>query len=86
MGPIQKATESRVSGMLDDPRAHAAVLLAARLDAPDASDRDRVALSRELRLVMAELEEAQPAAVPSGDNVFDLSAALRRTEKRRGSA
>jgi hypothetical protein len=63
------------------PLAVTALAIAARMDAPDTSERDLAALARELRLVLVALEE-DAASGEQGDKVDELRA---RREVRRAS-
>jgi hypothetical protein len=74
---LQGLPEAARSG----PLAVTALALAGRMDAPDTSERDLAALTREFRLVLVALEE-DAAAGEQGDKVDELRA---RREARHGA-
>ncbi|MGH3482283.1 MAG: hypothetical protein ACRDPQ_03525 [Nocardioidaceae bacterium] len=77
MGPTEKATRAALrslgASLSSSPLARTAVQLARHLDA-DPGDRSLVMLSRELRLVMAQLGEGRP----KGGDADDVEAFLAR--------
>jgi hypothetical protein len=71
---------------MDDPRAHAALRLAGHLDDWDTPARDASALSRELRTVLAEINEFGQAKGGGGGDELDEIGSKRAARLARGAA
>jgi hypothetical protein len=70
---VRGSVELLLANHMGDPRAHAALKLAGHMDDVDTPARDASALSRELRTVLAEINEfGQSQGADGGDEIDEI--------------